>query len=59
MITGHAAGTAAAMAVKNNQTPSEVDIRRLQQALREAGQVVDFQPGEPEKCLQLNGPPEV
>jgi hypothetical protein len=59
MITGHAAGTAAAMAVKHKQTPSEVDIRRLQQALREAGQVVDFQPGEPEKCLLLNGPPEV
>lgn len=59
MITGHAVGTAAAMAVKSQITPHEVEIRQLQQALREAGQVVDFSPGEPEKCLLLNGPPEV
>jgi hypothetical protein len=59
MITGHAAGAAAAMAVKSHLTPHEVEIKELQEALRRVGQVLDFPPGEPEKCLLLNGPPEV
>ena len=35
-----------------------VPVDRLQKKLRTGGQVVDFVPGEPEKCEDLNGPPE-
>ena len=58
MIAGHAAGVAAATAAKEGTTVQEVDVPTLQKKLREAGQVVDFIPGQPEKCEHLNGPPE-
>lgn len=58
MITGHAAGVAAAMAVKNEQLVHSVNITKLQDKLRSQKQVVDFLEGKPEKCEKLNGPPE-
>lgn len=58
MITGHAAGVAAAMAAKDNLTFHNLPVGKLQDRLREQKQVVDFIPGEPEKCDKLNGPPE-
>lgn len=45
--TGHAAGVAAALAVKTNRTPRELDVKRIQQILREDG--VDLsRGGEPQ-----------
>ncbi|WP_395749089.1 FAD-dependent oxidoreductase [Prosthecobacter sp.] len=58
MITGHAAGVAAAMAVKEDVTVQKVPVSPLQEKLRTQKQVVDFIPGLPEKCEHLNGPPE-
>ena len=58
MITGHAAGTAAAMAAADGKPVQEVDVPALQAKLRERKQVIDFIPGAPEKCEALNGPPE-
>ncbi len=58
MITGQAAGAAAAMAAKQNLPVSRIDIPTLQEILRKQGQVIDFIPGQPEKCEKLNGPPE-
>lgn len=58
MITGHAAGVAAAMAVKDGSDVQQVNIPILQEKLRTQKQVIDFIPGEPEKCEHLNGPPE-
>lgn len=58
MITGHAAGVAAAMAVKNEAEVQKVPVEELQNKLRAQKQVVDFIPGLPEKCEHLNGPPE-
>jgi hypothetical protein len=58
MITGHAAGLAAAMACVDDCAVQDLDVPALQNALREQKQVVDFLPGEPEKCEHLNGPPE-
>lgn len=58
MITGQAAGVAAAMAAKQARAVGQLDIEALQAALRDAGQIVDFTAGAPEKCTQLNGPPE-
>lgn len=58
MITGHAAGIAAAMATKSPADVQKVDVPALQARLRQQKQVVDFVPGEPEKCQHLNGPPE-
>ncbi|MEW6306754.1 MAG: FAD-dependent oxidoreductase [Verrucomicrobiota bacterium] len=58
MITGHAAGVAAAMAAKNNSPVAKIPISALQEKLRTQGQVIDFIPGQPEKCEHLNGPPE-
>lgn len=40
MATGQAAGTAAALAVKENVTPSDVDIRKLQDTLVSQGVVI-------------------
>ena len=58
MITGHAAGIAAALAVKDGATVQNVPLTQLQDKLRAQKQVVDFIPGLPEKCEHLNGPPE-
>lgn len=58
MITGHAAGVAAAMAARDGGPVQEVAVPALQARLREQRQVVDFIPGMPEKCEHLNGPPE-
>ncbi len=40
MVTGQAAGIAAALAVQNGTSPKQVDIARLQGALREAGAIL-------------------
>lgn len=58
MITGHAAGLAATLAQRHNTDVQAVPVTELQDKLRAQKQVVDFIPGEPEKCTDLNGPPE-
>ncbi|MBI5834964.1 MAG: FAD-dependent oxidoreductase [Armatimonadetes bacterium] len=58
MIAGHAAGVAAAMAARADGRVDRIDIGELQAKLRAGGQVVDFVPGQPEKCEHLNGPAE-
>ena len=58
MITGHAAGVAAAMAAKEKLPVQKVNVPGLQEKLRAQGQIVNFIPGKPEKCEHLNGPPE-
>ena len=58
MITGHAAGIAAAMAARDGSDVQKVNVPALQEKLRAQKQVVDFIPGQPEKCERLNGPPE-
>lgn len=58
MITGHAAGVASALAAKAGATVQQVSVPALQDKLRAQHQVVDFIPGQPEKCEHLNGPPE-
>jgi hypothetical protein len=58
MITGHAAGVAAAMAAQVGSDVQKVDVSALQDKLRVQNQVIDFIPGQPEKCEHLNGPPE-
>jgi hypothetical protein len=58
MITGHAAGMAAAMAIKSNIDVQAIALPELQSKLREQKQVVDFIANQPEKCEHLNGPPE-
>jgi hypothetical protein len=58
MITGHAAGVAAAMAAKDGTDVQRVNVTALQDKLRAQKQVIDFLPGQPEKCEHLNGPPE-
>jgi hypothetical protein len=58
MITGHAAGVAAAIAVNDGTDVQNVNVPALQQKLRAQGQILDFIPGQPEKCEHLNGPPE-
>jgi hypothetical protein len=42
MVIGHAAGTAATMAVKNKVAVQQVNIKTLQQKLLQQGQVFDF-----------------
>ncbi len=58
MISGHAAGVAAAMAAKAGVPVQLVAVPELQKKLEAQGQVVQFIPGKPEKCEHLNGPPE-
>jgi hypothetical protein len=58
MITGHAAGVAAAMAAHGGIDVQTVVVPALQRTLRAQNQVIDFVPGQPEKCDRLNGPPE-
>jgi hypothetical protein len=58
MVTGHAAGVAAAMAAREGILVQDVDVDALRKTLIAQGQVVDFIPGKPEHCTQLNGPEE-
>ncbi|MDB5294781.1 MAG: dependent oxidoreductase [Phycisphaerales bacterium] len=58
MIAGQAAGEAAAMAAKSGTTVQAVDVAELRARLVAGKQVIDFAPGQPEKCERLNGPPE-
>ena len=58
MVTGHAAGVAAAMAVGRKIPVQEVPVEELRETLKAQGQVVDFIPGKPETGKQLNGPAE-
>jgi len=58
MVTGHAAGTAAAIAAKQEIPVQDVSAKALQDALKAQGQVIDFIPGKPEFCTELNGPEE-
>ena len=58
MIVGHAAGIAAATAAKQNIEVQKVPLADLQSKLRAQNQMLDFIPGQPEKCEHLNGPPE-
>jgi hypothetical protein len=58
MITGHAAGVAAAMAAKEGSDVQKVDVPALQNKLCAQNQVIEFIPGRPEKCEHLNGPAE-
>lgn len=58
MITGQAAGVAAAMAAEGRSAVQGVDVTALQGKLRQQKQIIDFIPGQPEKCEHLNGPPE-
>jgi hypothetical protein len=58
MITGHAAGIAAAMAAKDHNEVQKLNVTALQGKLRAQNQVIDFIAGQPEKCEHLNGPPE-
>lgn len=46
MIAGHAAGVAAALAVRDNLPVHKVDIRKLQSLLRAQKQILSL-PGEP------------
>jgi len=58
MVAGHAAGVAAAMASRENSSVQKISVVDLQKRLRTQNQVIDFIPGQPEKCEHLNGPPE-
>lgn len=58
MIAGHAAGVAAAQTARTGTTVQTVDLPTLQTKLRAQHQVVDFVPGQLEKCEHLNGSPE-
>jgi len=41
MLTGEAAGTAAALSVQANVSPRELDVARIQDALRKGGAILD------------------
>jgi len=58
MITGQAAGASAAISVNSGSAVQDVPLAELQETLRKGGQVLDFIEGMPEKCEELNGPPE-
>ena len=58
MVTGHASGIAASLAAKEKVPVQEVPVKKLQAKLKVQKQVIDFIPGQPEKCEKLNGPPE-
>jgi FAD-dependent oxidoreductase family protein len=58
MITGHAAGVAAAMAAKEGSDVQKVNVPDLQMKLSAQNQITNFIPGQPEKCQHLNGPQE-
>jgi hypothetical protein len=46
------------MAAKDGTDVQRVNVTALQDKLRAQKQVIDFLPGQPEKCEHLNGPPE-
>lgn len=58
MITGHAAGVAGSMAVKDGTDVQKIHIPAHHHKLRAQKQVIDFILGKPEKCEHLNAPPE-
>jgi hypothetical protein len=58
MVTGHAAGVAAAIAATRKIPVQEVPVKTLQESLAAQGQVIDFMPGKPETCCGINGPEE-
>jgi hypothetical protein len=58
VYSGVPCGIAAAQAAHAGKTVHAVDVSALQAKLRSQRQVVDFIPGQPEKCEHLNGPPE-
>jgi hypothetical protein len=59
MITGHAAGVAAFIAIRDGSEVQKLNLAALQGKLRAQNQVIDFISGQPEKCEPLNGPPEL
>jgi hypothetical protein len=58
VYVGVQCGIAAAQATRSGATVQSVDLPPLQTKLRAQHQVIDFLPGQPEKCERLNGPPE-
>jgi FAD dependent oxidoreductase len=58
MIGGHAAGTAAALAIRQKKTVQSVNVRALQHLLSQQRQVLDFVKGQPEKFAGKFSPPE-
>jgi FAD dependent oxidoreductase len=58
MIGGHAAGTAAALAIRQKKTVQSVNVRALQKLLSQQRQVLDFVKGQPEKFAGKFSPPE-
>lgn len=58
MITGHAAGVAAATAARNDRPVQQLDVPALQEKLRAQKQVVDFIEGQPERFEGGSGPKE-
>jgi hypothetical protein len=58
MVTAHAAGVAAALAARLGVPVQKIPVDQLQRTLVEQGQVIDFIPGQPERCEPLNGPAE-
>jgi len=61
MISGHAAGVAAAMAAKARKPVQQIEVKALQDKLRTQHQVIDFIPGQPERWTDIRkdsgGPP--
>jgi len=55
MITGHAAGVAAAEAAKGGKMVQGLDVPALQEKLKSQKQVVNFVPGQPEKYEEGEG----
>lgn len=58
MMGGHAAGTAAAIAAREEKPVQQIDVAALQNRLREEKQIVDFIEGQPEKFPGGSGHPE-
>jgi len=55
MMTGHAAGSAAARAAKYDKPVQDLAMENLQPILRSQGQVIDFVPGQPETFAEAKG----
>ncbi len=58
MMSGHAAGVAAARAARDGKSVQDLDVSKLQDRLREQKQVIDFVEGQPEKFPGGSGWPE-